>query len=371
MKFSVKLAMLVVGLVLGGIVTSVPVEAKNVVVGNHELGSFVKNDPLNRPLTRSKRSLNDLPPRIDFIDVSSNNGEISVEQYKKMKAAGVKGVVVKLTEGSVYRNPLAPSQVANAKAAGLVVSTYHFSWFENQQEAIDQANYYADYAEELGLSKNSVMVNDAEASPLINADATKVSVYFRDQLEKRGFKNIVHYSSASWFNNNWMEYGVLGKENCWVAEWPASPSGNHLLHTDTAAWQWGNKGSFNFIPTSTFDCNVDYLGRFTTTNQKKMLATGLENHTPYVYLNVSSDEFQSPKRLMVYVDGQYYFETYQGKSYYSYRASLPDGTEQIRRKFAGKAGQKIEVFEAPGIPGTNSDGKQLLESITLDKDLIA
>lgn len=86
-----------------------------------------------------------------------------------------------------------------------------FSWFENQQEAIDQANYYADYAEELGLSQNSVMVNDAETAPMINADATKVSVYFRDQLVKRGFKNVVHYSSASWFNNNWMEYDVLGK----------------------------------------------------------------------------------------------------------------------------------------------------------------
>ncbi|WP_236918841.1 GH25 family lysozyme [Enterococcus faecalis] len=154
--------------------------------------------------------------------------------------------------------------MTNAKKAGLTVSTYHFSWFENQQEAIDQANYYADYAEELGLSQNSVLVNDAETTPMINADATKVSVYFRDQLAKRGFKNVVHYSSASWFNNNWMEYDVLGKENSWVAEWPANPSANNLLHTDTAAWQWSSQGSFDFIPGSNFDFNVDYLGRFTT-----------------------------------------------------------------------------------------------------------
>ena len=108
------------------------------------------------------------------------------------------------------------------------------------------------------------MVNDAETTPMINADATKVSVYFRDQLAKRGFKNVVHYSSASWFNNNWMEYDVLGKENSWVAEWPANPSANNLLHTYTAAWQWNSQGSFDFIPGSNFDFNVDYLGRFTT-----------------------------------------------------------------------------------------------------------
>ncbi|MGX7274411.1 hypothetical protein [Enterococcus haemoperoxidus] len=41
----------------------------------------------------------------------------------------------------------------------------------------------------------------------------------------------------------------------------------------------------------------------------------------------------------------------------------------MRREFAGKSGQKIELYEAPGIPGTNSDGKKLLESITLDDDL--
>ncbi|MGX7274413.1 GH25 family lysozyme [Enterococcus haemoperoxidus] len=40
---------------------------------------------------------------------------------------GIKGVVVKLTEGTTYKKTLAPSQVNIAKKAGLTVSTYHFS----------------------------------------------------------------------------------------------------------------------------------------------------------------------------------------------------------------------------------------------------
>ncbi|HFR3101212.1 TPA: GH25 family lysozyme, partial [Enterococcus faecalis] len=182
--------------------------------------------------------------------------------FQKMKKLGVKGVVVKLTEGTTYKSPIAPSQINNAKEAGLTVSTYHFSWFENQQEAIDQANYYADYAEELRLSKNSVMVNDAEAPVLIPVDATKVSMFFKNQLESRGFNNVVHYSSASWFDNDWMAYDILGKENSWVAEWPENPSEENLLHSDTAGWQWSSKGSFDFIPNVNFDLNIDYLGRF-------------------------------------------------------------------------------------------------------------
>lgn len=200
------------------------------MTNNYELGSFTQNDSVNQPLLRSKRSLSKTPPRADFIDLSSHKWMISVEQFQKMKKLKIKGVVVKLIEGTTYKNTLVPSQINNVKKAGLTVSTYHFSWFKNQQEAIDQANYYADYAEELEPSKNSGMVNDAETTPMINVDAIKVSVYFRDQLAKRGFKNVVH--SASWFNNNWMEYNVLGRENSWVAERPVNLSANNLLYTD-------------------------------------------------------------------------------------------------------------------------------------------
>ncbi|OJG50752.1 hypothetical protein RV06_GL001671 [Enterococcus haemoperoxidus] len=106
-----------------------------------------------------------------------------------------------------------------------------------------------------------------------------------------------------------MEYDVLGKENSWVAEWPANPSANNLLHTDIAAWQWSSQGFFDFIPGINFDYNIDYSGRFTTNNNKNLLDTAVKNGLSYIYLTLSSDEFQLPKRLMVYLDGQYYFET--------------------------------------------------------------
>ncbi|MEG0549682.1 MAG: GH25 family lysozyme, partial [Vagococcus sp.] len=101
-------------------------------------------------------------PRADFIDVSSHNGYISVEEYKVIRSYGVKGVAVKLTEGTGYRNPEAKNQVANAKAAGLVVSAYHYSWFENEARARKEAQYFAQMANELGLPKSTLMINDLE-----------------------------------------------------------------------------------------------------------------------------------------------------------------------------------------------------------------
>ncbi|MHC0371091.1 GH25 family lysozyme [Enterococcus faecalis] len=105
MKSSAKLFVLGIGLTFGGLITSIPAEAKNIVTSNYELGSFAQNDSVNHPLLRSKRSLSETPPRVDFIDISSHNGEISVEQFQKMKNMGIKGVVVKLTEGTTYKNP--------------------------------------------------------------------------------------------------------------------------------------------------------------------------------------------------------------------------------------------------------------------------
>ena len=61
-----------------------------------------------------------------FVDVSSHNGSISVNDYRTLANKGVGGVVVKLTEGTTYRNPYAGEQARNAQLAGLQVSAYAF-----------------------------------------------------------------------------------------------------------------------------------------------------------------------------------------------------------------------------------------------------
>lgn len=232
-------------------------EANNHVMGNNlkKAESARKKRQVSLPYTQ------EFLPKADFIDISSWNGEISVESYKKLNAQGVKGVAVKLTEFTTYKNPFAKIQIENAKKASLTVSAYHYSWFVDEQKAFEEANYFADFAEELGLNPDTVMVNDAEEGEMIPADVTITSTAFKNQLNKRGFENVIHYSMASWFTNNWLEFSVLGKENSWVAEWPKTPSNENLLHADTAAWQWSSQVEFAGV-TGVFDANVDYLGRF-------------------------------------------------------------------------------------------------------------
>ena len=138
-------------------------------------------------------------PSQDFIDVSSHNGIISVEQYKIIKSYGISSVVVKLTEATSYRNPLAASQIANAQAAGLVVHAYHYSWFTTEAQAKAEAEYFVKYAKELKLPTSALMVNDIEDNQIMGkADHTALSKVFANRIKELGYSNTHHYTGVFW-----------------------------------------------------------------------------------------------------------------------------------------------------------------------------
>ena len=108
-----------------------------------------------------------------FVDVSSHNGDISIGDYRTLANKGVGGVVVKLTEDTWYKNPNAENQIRNAQAAGLQVSTYHFSRYTSEEAARAEARFYIAAAQRFSLPKNTLMVNDfedAKMQPNINSN---------------------------------------------------------------------------------------------------------------------------------------------------------------------------------------------------------
>ena len=162
-----------------------------------------------------------------FVDVSSHNGHISVDDYRKLAQQGVGGVVVKLTEGTHYTNPFAESQVRNAQGAGLQVSTYAFSHYTSDEEARAEARYYAAFANRLGLPKNTVMVNDME-DPKMQNGINQHTQAWADEMRRLGYSNLMYYTSASWLDqNNLRSKGPVntsqfGYSNFWVAQYPSS-----------------------------------------------------------------------------------------------------------------------------------------------------
>ena len=207
-----------------------------------------------------------------FIDVSSHNGEISVDDYRALARQGVGGVVVKLTEDTWYNNPKAPSQVRNAQIAGLQVSTYHFSRYTTEEEARAEARFYIQAAQKLNLPKSTVMVNDFEDSNML-PNINRNTQAWVNEMRKHGYNNLMFYTSASWLDENNLGYrgpvstSQFGIENFWVAQYPSSSltatsAKNMRYNAKTGAWQFS--ATANLLPGKhVFDQSVDYTGRFT------------------------------------------------------------------------------------------------------------
>ena len=207
-----------------------------------------------------------------FVDVSSHNGDISIGDYRTLANKGVGGVVVKLTEDTWYKNPNAENQIRNAQAAGLQVSTYHFSRYTSEEAARAEARFYIAAAQRLNLPKNTLMVNDfedAKMQPNINRNIQA----WADEMRKNGYTNLMFYTSASWLDeNNLRKKGPVntaqfGLQNFWIAQYPSpklSVNDAKSLRYNGKAGAWQFTSQAELLPGKhLFDHSVDYTGRFT------------------------------------------------------------------------------------------------------------
>ena len=204
--------------------------------------------------------------------MSSHNGDISIGDYRTLANKGVGGVVVKLTEDTWYKNPNAENQIRNAQAAGLQVSTYHFSRYTSEEAARAEARFYIAAAQRLNLPKNTLMVNDfedAKMQPNINRNTQA----WADEMRKNGYTNLMFYTSASWLDeNNLRKKGPVntaqfGLQNFWVAQYPSpklSVNDAKSLRYNGKAGAWQFTSQAELLPGKhLFDHSVDYTGRFT------------------------------------------------------------------------------------------------------------
>ena len=211
-----------------------------------------------------------------FVDVSSHNGDISIGDYRTLANKGVGGVVVKLTEDTWYKNPNAENQIRNAQAAGLQVSTYHFSRYTSEEAARAEARFYIAEAQRLNIPKNTLMVNDfedAKMQPNINRNTQA----WADEMRKNGYTNLMFYTSASWLDeNNLRKKGPVntaqfGLQNFWVAQYPSpklSVNDAKSLRYNGKAGAWQFTSQAELLPGKhLFDHSVDYTGRFTANSK--------------------------------------------------------------------------------------------------------
>lgn len=157
-----------------------------------------------------------------LVDVAIYQGK-SVTRFAN---AGAKGVIVKGTEGTWYRNPIAVDQVKSAHHNNLYVHMYHFANFSNSvARAKQEAKFALAQAKHLNVSKKRYVCLDWEASSnnsVINgwASNTRAIMAFMSVIKDAGY-NCLLYSGSSLMRNNINTSEVIKKfgDCLWVASY--------------------------------------------------------------------------------------------------------------------------------------------------------
>lgn len=172
-----------------------------------------------------------------LVDVSAYQSS----SMAKYHAAGAKGVLIKATEGTWYKSPVAGAQVKSAHKYHMFVHIYHFATFgASVSRAKVEAKIFVARAEYLGISKKRCLGCDWEVGDGNNVYGGKVAsakaiIAFMEVCAKAGYK-VLLYSGASLLRNNIDTARIVKKfGTCiWVASYP----------TDLAY-----KPDFNYFPS--------------------------------------------------------------------------------------------------------------------------
>ncbi|MGY5261906.1 phage tail spike protein [Lactiplantibacillus plantarum] len=163
-----------------------------------------------------------------FIDLSSNNGAMSVSDFTSLYKADVRGLIDKLTESTNYTNSLFDSQTANASSAGIkTIGTYHYY----KGGGASEAQYYLSQLQAKRIDKSLIVACDIEDPSLSTNESelnTELTAFFK-VLTDAGYTNTCLYSSSSWFDTRFSS--SLAKYT-WEAAWGSTKP------SSCSAWQY-------------------------------------------------------------------------------------------------------------------------------------
>lgn len=267
--------------VVGNDASSTTNTGKSVSAQNSTIQNLIKkgNDILSNAV-ETKANADDYSETPFFIGSSSGNGETAIDvasyqswmgqsDYNALKAAGIRTIVVKLTEGINYTNPYAASQIAMAKAAGLQVAAYHFADYnssEGNDMPVTEATYFANRAKALGLPAGTPMIQDNEATgtDMISSWST-ATTQFNNQLKALGYTNGKVYTAASWYTSGVINSSSMpnGGNDFWIAQYFYGLPNTHKGEWGSlGAWQDSSVGVISSNQTGYLDTSVDYKGLF-------------------------------------------------------------------------------------------------------------
>ena len=197
--------------------------------------------------------------------------------WAKWKARGVKGGIVKLSEGAGWTNGYGAAQIAAIKHEGLMASGYHFSRFRgNSYQAVQEANLAIACARQMGLPQGAPLVLDYEERLGYRASNTQAAIAFLKCVKAAGYRPVFY--SYSGMANLWDFEAIHAATGAvmWIAAYPTlagvtSPAMGYFpgISNFICAWQFTD----NFFGEH-IDGSIDLTGVFTGMAEQKITSGG-------------------------------------------------------------------------------------------------
>ena len=176
------------------------------------------------------------------IDVSQWQGNIN---FSEVKEAGIQIVYIKASEGTGYVDPYFRRNYDGATQNGLDVGFYHYLTARNQEQAIEEAEHFANVI--AGTTPDCKLAMDFESfGDLSNEEINNLSFVFLRKVEELTGREMVIYSDTSNAKNIFSRE-LAEQYPLWVAEYDVeSPQDNGKWNT-WIGFQFTDEGIVNGI----------------------------------------------------------------------------------------------------------------------------
>ena len=178
---------------------------------------------------------------ISGIDVSSWQQDID---FTQVSSSGVEIVYIKASEGTNFIDPYFETNYKKAKSAGLKVGFYHYVTSRSVENAIEQADFFANTI--AGKEPDCRLAMDFETfGSLSRYEINQISLAFLQELEKKSGKDVVLYSNT--YTAETIFDSTVSNYPLWVAEYFVSSPGNNGNWSTWIGWQYTDKGEISGI----------------------------------------------------------------------------------------------------------------------------
>lgn len=205
------------------------------------------------------------------IDVSKFQGTID---WAQVASSGVDFAMIRVgyraqKTGVIYADTNAKYNMQQAAANGIKVGAYFFSSAVNEAEAVEEADWVADFISDYSITYpvafdcEGFNTSESRQKSMTKAERTAAATSFLQEIYDKGYTPMFYAASSELSNNNqWNTASLENSYKIWVAQYPSTPYPEtpSTSYTGTCSmWQYTNQGRVAGIGTNV-DINVAYFG---------------------------------------------------------------------------------------------------------------